>query len=112
VPHVEQELPTLPKHLCSPMVFSGVPIVRSSVFCVVFCRSLFVLIKIKVLSFQQDKHPTTLYGECRLRCFECLIIQLQEQFKEVNSSTDSIASLKAFYYAIEYGNLLQEIMTR
>ena len=43
VPHVEQELHTLPAHPSSPSVFSGVRVARSVVFCVMFCRSLFVL---------------------------------------------------------------------
>jgi hypothetical protein len=43
VPPVEQELSTLPEHLSSPMVFSGVRVARSLVFCAVFSRSLFVL---------------------------------------------------------------------
>jgi hypothetical protein len=34
VPHVEQELPTLPKHLSSPLVFSGVRV--ASILCNVF----------------------------------------------------------------------------
>ena len=55
------------------------------------------LIKIKVLSFQQDKHPTTLYGECRLRCFECLIIQLQEQFKDTKRLIRSRKSKDILY---------------
>ena len=38
VPLVEQELPTLPEHLHSSPVLSGVRIARSLVFCVVFCR--------------------------------------------------------------------------
>ena len=38
---VEQELLTLPEHLRSPPVFS---VTRSSVFCVMFCRLLFVLL--------------------------------------------------------------------
>jgi hypothetical protein len=37
VSHVEQELLILPKYLSSPPVF------RSEVFCVMFCRSLFVV---------------------------------------------------------------------
>ena len=41
--HVEQELPTLPEHLGSPPVFSGVRVARSLVLCVIFCRLLFVL---------------------------------------------------------------------
>jgi hypothetical protein len=44
VPLVEQELPTLPDHLGSPPVFSGVRVTRSLVLCVCFSRSLFVLL--------------------------------------------------------------------
>ena len=42
VPLVEQELLSLPEHMCSSPVFSGVRVSQSLVFCVVFCRSLFV----------------------------------------------------------------------
>jgi len=41
---VEQELLTLPEHLSSPRVFCGVRVARSLFFCVVLCRSLFVLL--------------------------------------------------------------------
>jgi hypothetical protein len=44
VPHVEQELFTLPGHPSSHSIFSGVRVARSLVFCVLFCRSLFVLL--------------------------------------------------------------------
>ena len=37
-------MPTLPEHPSSPPVFSGIPVTGSSVFCVVFCRSLLVLL--------------------------------------------------------------------
>ena len=37
-------LRTLPEHMSSSHVFSGVPVVRSLVFCVMCCRSLFVLL--------------------------------------------------------------------
>ena len=40
----EQELVTLPENLNSSQVFSGVPVARSLVVSVVFCRSLFVLL--------------------------------------------------------------------
>jgi hypothetical protein len=40
---VRQELLTLPEHMSSPPGFSGVHTARSFVFCVMFCRSLFVL---------------------------------------------------------------------
>ena len=42
--HVKQELPTIPEHASLPAVFSEVRIDRSVVFCVVFCRLLFVLL--------------------------------------------------------------------
>jgi hypothetical protein len=45
----EAELPTLPKHLSSPPVFSGVRFDQSYVFCVVFCRSLFVLFLLAIV---------------------------------------------------------------
>jgi hypothetical protein len=44
VPLVEQELLTLPKHLSSPLVFSGVCVTQSLVFCVIFCLPFFVFI--------------------------------------------------------------------
>jgi hypothetical protein len=40
LPHVQQELPTLPEHLRSPLVFSGVGVARSLVFYVMFCFAL------------------------------------------------------------------------
>jgi hypothetical protein len=43
---VEQELLTLPEHMSSPPVFSGVRVTRSLVFYIyMFCWSLFVLMK-------------------------------------------------------------------
>jgi len=41
---VDQELPTLPEHLSSPPIFSGVRVTRSLVLCVMFRRLLFVLL--------------------------------------------------------------------
>ena len=46
VPLVEQELLPHTKHLRSPPLFSLVRVVRSSVFSVLFCRSLLVLLSI------------------------------------------------------------------
>jgi hypothetical protein len=48
---VEQEVFTLQEHLGSPTVFKGVRAAWSYVFCVVFCRSLFVLLYLSSLSF-------------------------------------------------------------
>jgi hypothetical protein len=44
VPHVEQELLTLPEHPRSSSVFSGVRVARSLVFCVKYCRLMFLLL--------------------------------------------------------------------
>ena len=46
---VEQELLTLPEHLNSPPGFNGVRVARSYVFCVVFCRSLFIFLSFFLL---------------------------------------------------------------
>jgi len=40
---------TLPEHINSLPVFSGVRVARSLVFCVVFCRSLFVLFLLAIV---------------------------------------------------------------
>ena len=44
VSQVKQELLTFPEYQSSPSVLSGVHISRSLVLCVMFCRSLFVLL--------------------------------------------------------------------
>jgi len=41
---VEQELLTLPEHLSAPPIFSGDHAAQSLDFCVVLCKSLFVLL--------------------------------------------------------------------
>jgi hypothetical protein len=46
LPLVEQELLTFPYHLSSSQVFSRVRVARSLVLCVMFCRSLFVLLSL------------------------------------------------------------------
>jgi hypothetical protein len=44
VPHVEQEPLNIWGHMSSPLVLTGVRVGRCLVFCVVFCRSLVVLL--------------------------------------------------------------------
>ena len=44
VPLVEQKLSTLPEHMSSTSVFSGVRVTQSLVLCVVFSKSLFVFL--------------------------------------------------------------------
>jgi len=48
---VEQELLTLPEHLSSPPVCSGVRVIRSLVLCEVVCRSLLVVVSLLELLF-------------------------------------------------------------
>jgi hypothetical protein len=45
----EQELKTLPEHLNSLPVFRGVHVAQSFVFCVMFCRLLFILLSFFVI---------------------------------------------------------------
>jgi len=59
---VEQELLTLPKHHRSPSVFNEVCVVWSLVFCVMFCRSLFILLLLAImlsvlLRFKASDYP-------------------------------------------------------
>ena len=49
-PHVELELLTLPEHMSSSPVFSVVRVAPSLFLCVMFCRSLFVLLSIFILA--------------------------------------------------------------
>ena len=49
MPLAEEELPTLPEHLSSPPVFSGVRVTRSLLLCVLFSRSLFVLFLLTIM---------------------------------------------------------------
>jgi hypothetical protein len=44
IPLVEVEMLTLTEHLRSHPVFSGVRVSQSLVLCVMFCRSLFVIL--------------------------------------------------------------------
>ena len=60
---VEQEMLILPEHLSSSPVSSGAHIVPSFVFCVVFCKLLFVLLSsflvivLSVLRFTTSYYP-------------------------------------------------------
>ena len=49
VPLVEQERRILPEYMCSPQTFGEARVAWSLVLCVVFCRSLFVLLPFFVL---------------------------------------------------------------
>jgi hypothetical protein len=56
LPHLEQELLTLPEHLSLPPVFGGVRVARSLVFCLVFCISLFDLFLFTLSISSSHKH--------------------------------------------------------
>ena len=49
--HVGQQRPLLPEHLCPPLLLSGVRVVQSSVFCVVFYWPLSVFLSTFFLIF-------------------------------------------------------------
>jgi hypothetical protein len=51
VPLVVQELIILPEHLGSTLVFSGVRFAPSLVFCVILCRSLFIVLSFWILLY-------------------------------------------------------------
>jgi len=57
VPQVEQELFTLADHMSSPTAFSGVRVAPILVYCVVFCRSLFVCLSFCPFSFSLSIVP-------------------------------------------------------
>jgi hypothetical protein len=57
---VEQALRTLPEHLRLSPVFSVVSVAQSSVFCVVFCRSLFVTLCLFFWTWNCVSHPKLL----------------------------------------------------
>ena len=71
VPLVEQELLTLPEHLRSPSVLSGVRVARYLVFYLVFCMFLFCMFLFVLSSFSslyclnvfsQHLHSESIYG--------------------------------------------------
>jgi hypothetical protein len=94
VPHVEWELLTLPSLLSSPPpppLFNGVRVARPLVFCVMFCRSLFVLFFIflattvlSVLRFTASDYPFGIFKLFILSFFENRIFV---HFKISNKST-------------------------
>ena len=90
---VEQELLTIPKHLRLPLICCVVRVVHSLVFCVVFCRSLFVL-----LSFIGHciVCPSSFYGFWSsfwyLQTFLCIIYLYQ--IRVITKLTNSEQSYK------------------
>ena len=108
VPLVENELPTLPEHPSSLPAFSGVRVVRSVVFCLLFCRSLFVLFLLAiVLSFFVDLRilftPLVSLNSLKssfvtvLIAFIQLKLEIMDTTKPVTIVMISIFSLCSFY---------------
>jgi hypothetical protein len=60
VPHVEQELLTLPEHLSSHPFFCGVRVDQSLVFCVMFCKSLAIVLSL-CLRFTASNYPIGIF---------------------------------------------------
>ena len=108
VPLVENELPTLPEHPSSLPAFSGVRVVRSVVFCLLFCRSLFFLFLLAiVLSFFVDFRilftPLVSLNSLKssfvtvLIAFIQLKLEIKDTTKPVTIVMISIFSLCSFY---------------
>ena len=80
VQRMEQELPTLPEHLSSPAVFSGIRVARTFVFCAMFCRSLFLLFLLVIassaLQFTVSAYPFDIFKLFSLTLFPPMIIPL------------------------------------
>jgi hypothetical protein len=77
---VERILPILPEHLSSHTVLSGVCVAQSLVFCVEFCKSLFVLLAI-VLSFLPKKKKKIRNWSC-LRSIFCHKSIISDQYNK------------------------------
>ena len=82
MPLVERQLPTLPEHLSSPPVFSGVCVTQSLVLCM-FCRSLFVLLAIVLsvlLWYTVSDYPVGIFKLLYYYIFTCIRFNLVHQW--------------------------------
>ena len=83
VPHVDQEMPTLPEHLSLSLALSGVRVARSLIFCVILCRSLifllsfflFVIMLSDLLLFMVSDNPIDIF-----KLFFYWILELFRQY--------------------------------
>ena len=72
--HVEQELPTLPMHLRSPLLHSGVCVVQSVVFCVMsFFLFLSVIVLYVLLRFTASDYPLLVSSNFSLHCSDGVV---------------------------------------
>ena len=91
MPHVEQELLTLPEHLISTTVFSVVRVAQSVVFCGMFCRSFFVLLAIVLsvlLWFATSDYP---FGT-----FNHFFIEILKEYQYIHVYTSCITTYELF----------------
>jgi hypothetical protein len=98
---VEQELPTLPEHLSSPLVFSVVRFTRSLVLCVVFCRSLFVLFLLVIVLFVllqvTDSDYPLIYSNSSLINFRVLEMMQRSDLEEKEEEEAENTTLQVCY---------------
>ena len=79
---MEQELLALPEYLGSPRVFSGVPVALIfTLFYVVFCRSVFVLLPLAFLLYVLIRLMSCHYP---FGIFKLLLLQRKKPEKETN----------------------------
>ena len=94
---VDQELLTLTGQMCSPLIFSGVHVVRVLVFYVVFCRTLwFVLFRLSIVLYlllrfmDSDYH----FGIFNLFLNMPEILLLNEEGPTINQSFENALMLR------------------
>ena len=88
---MEQELLILPEHLSSPPVLSGFFVAQSLVFCVVFCRSVFVLFPFAIVFWN--------IFECGIKCHPITLTQPQycQSFFDLGLMVTSLISSNFSY---------------
>ena len=87
---MEQQLPTLPRHLISTPIFCEVRVAQSFVFCVAFSRSLFVILSTIVLCLRILVFPLVIF---KLFLYQWSWILLVTDFS-------NLLALKKMKYAI------------
>lgn len=70
---VQQDIFTLPVHMSSPWILSGVRFARSLVFCVMLCGSLFVLFRLALALFVLIRLMDCNYPFCIFKLVTVLI---------------------------------------
>jgi hypothetical protein len=82
---VEQEIRILPEHLSPFTIFSGDCVAQASFFCIVFCRTLFVLLLLStvlsdLLRFTTSDYPLWYLKTCLMMSLLCLCYSITRMY--------------------------------